>query len=63
VDVARGRHIADEPFEIELDVTDALRSLDRSAEETPLKLVAVGVDGKPLGPDDVDFEEIELVVD
>jgi hypothetical protein len=50
-------------FDVAVDVTDAIRGLDRESEEFDLKLVAVGVDGGQVAADDVIFEGIELEID
>lgn len=52
-----------ERFDVELDVTEILRSADRDSEETSLKLVAVDANGDQVDAEDVSLEEIELVVD
>lgn len=52
-----------ERFDVELDVTEILRSADRDSEEASLKLVAVDANGDQVDAEDVSLEEIELVVD
>lgn len=52
-----------ERFDVELDVTEILRSADRDSEEASLKLVAVDANGDQVDAEDVSLEEIKLVVD
>jgi len=52
-----------ERFDVELDVTDAVRNARREAEEIGLKLVAVDANGEPVQAEDVLLEGIEVVVD
>jgi hypothetical protein len=52
-----------ERFDVELDLTAALRRVSRDAEDTALKLVAVNGAGEQVPATSVRFEMIELVVD
>lgn len=54
---------AEERFDVEIDVTAALRRLPRDAKDVALKLVAINNSGEQLPASGVDFDEIELVVD
>jgi tyrosinase len=56
-------HRPGERFDVAVDLTDAVRRLDREREEVELKLVAIGVDGAQIADDDVLFEGIELEID
>jgi hypothetical protein len=56
-------HRPGERFDGAVDLTDAVRRLDREREEVDLKLVAIGVDGAQIADDDVLFEGIELEID
>ena len=51
-----------ERFDVELDVTEVLRTLDDDADEFTLKLVAVDANGDE-AKDETPFEEIELVAE
>jgi hypothetical protein len=50
-------------FDVELDLTAALRRVPREANDVALKLVAINAAGEQLPASSVPFEEIELVVD
>lgn len=52
-----------ERFDVELDLTAALRALDAEAEEVTLKLVAVDGAGDRLRPDDVALDAVEIALD
>jgi tyrosinase len=52
-----------ERFDIEFDLSAALRAVERERDEVTLKLIAVDVDGNDVAADDVLLDEIEFVVD
>lgn len=69
--LAHGDHGHDDPvdatkgerFDVELDLTAALRALDTDTDEVTLKLVAVGAGGDRLAADEVSVGNIEVVID
>ena len=52
-----------ERFDVELDLTAALRGLDPDTDEVTLKLVAVGAGGDRLAAEQISIGEIEVVID
>jgi len=54
---------APERFDVEFDLTGALRKLAPEDEEVTLKLVAVDADGNEVAADEMRIDEIELAVD
>jgi Zn2+/Cd2+-exporting ATPase len=52
-----------ERFDVEIDVTAALRRLPRESADVALKLVALNQAGEQLSASKLQFDEIELVVD
>lgn len=53
----------DERFDVELDISRALRELETDDEEVAIKLVAVDSDGNEVPAEKVNVDEIELVID
>lgn len=54
---------AEERFDLELDVTEALRNVEAETEEIPIKLVAVDGSGDQVDAEDVLLEDVELDVE
>jgi hypothetical protein len=52
-----------ERFDVEFDLSAALRAVESERDEVTLKLIAVDIDGNDVAADDVLIDEIELVVD
>ena len=52
-----------ERFDVELDLTAALRRLGRDTEDVTLKLVPVGAAGNRLRADDINVDDIEILID
>jgi hypothetical protein len=52
-----------ERFDVELDVSAALRNLQRDNEEVALKLVVADANGEEVSATDVGLEDIEIVVE
>lgn len=58
-----GQPASAERFDLELDVTAALRAFERDAAQLSLKLVAVDPDGGEVAPEQALIEDVELVVE
>lgn len=52
-----------ERFDVELDVTNALRKVDKESDQIALKLVAISINGDQIPAEDVPLDEIEFVVE
>jgi hypothetical protein len=52
-----------ERFDVELDLTRAVRAASADSKQVALTLVAVDIDGNEVSGTDVRFDEIEIVVD
>lgn len=57
------RKIKNERFDMELDISKALKELSNGAEELTLRLVPVGLDGKIIPSGEVNVDEVELLAD
>jgi len=53
----------EEHFDVELDLSDALRNLATDEEDVAIKLVAVDSDGNEVPAEKVQVDEIELIID
>lgn len=50
-------------FDLELDITSALRRTMNDAEHLTLTFVAVDAHGREVAADDIDLRDVELIVD
>lgn len=52
-----------ERFDVELDITDAVRKVDKDSDQIALKLVAMRINGDLIPAEDVLLDDIEFVVE